>query len=189
MPKGVYDRKPIGDRIKENITICPEKGCWLWNLRLDKDGYGQISVNCKTKHAHRVAYEALKGPIGEGMVCSHLCDEKYPADSKEYRRCCNPEHISVVPPAENSNRMKELGRSKPSAGTYKKGDCVGSKNSNSKLTEAQVREILEKVKKGLPYGGLKALASEYPVSYITIQKIVSGETWTTLYNEVIGTKN
>jgi len=184
MPKGVYDRKPMADRIKENIDICPERGCWLWKLRTEKDGYGQISDKCKTSRAHRVAYETFKEPIAKGMLCVHTCDEKYPVDSKEYRRCCNPEHIVIETAAQNSARMKALGRSKPSAGTFKKGECVGEKNLNAKLKDEQILEILEEKKKGIPYGGLKKIAEKYNVSVITIQKYIGGERRPDLYEKV-----
>lgn len=177
MPKGIYDRKPIKERIMDAVDINEETGCWVWKLRLDKDGYGQVSVNQRTRYAHKVAYEIFKGAIPDGMVCSHLCDEKYPSDCIKYRKCCNPDHIEIVTPAENSKRMLELKRSKPSSGTFKRGDCIGSKNTNCKLTEENVIDILKRHKTGLPYGGLKKLAVEYNVSYVTIQKIVGGELW------------
>jgi hypothetical protein len=184
MPKGVYDRKSLEERFEESVDICPTNGCWLWKLRLDKDGYGQISVSCSNKRAHKVAYETFVGPIEDGMICSHLCDSKYPINSKEYRRCCNPEHIVIATPAENSARMTDLGRSKPSAGTFKKGDCVGEKNANSKLTDQHVIEILNKKKEGLKYGELKKLAIQYGISYITIQKYISGALRPELYSQV-----
>lgn len=183
MPKGVYDRKPMADRIKEAVDICPEKGCWLWKLRIDKDGYGTISQKCKTRTAHRVAYETFKGPIEPGLLCSHICDEKYPTDCKDYRRCVNPDHIIIETAAANSERMKSLGRSRPSAGTFKPGDQSGSKNKNSKLKEPQVIEILKRHKAGLKYGELKKIAEEYGVSYVTVQKLVAGETWTEIDRE------
>jgi hypothetical protein len=40
-------------------------------------------------------YEALKGPIPEGMQIDHLC--RVPA-------CCNPEHLEAVTPKENTRR-------------------------------------------------------------------------------------
>lgn len=182
MPKGVYKRKPMNERIMESIEICSITGCWLWKLRLDKDGYGQVSDECKTRHSHKVAYEIFRGSIPEGMVCSHLCDSKYPIDNKDYRRCCNPDHIEITSPSQNSKRMKDLGRVVTSSGAFKKGDTAGEKNNTTKLTRIQVIEILTRTKEH-QYGDLKALASEYGIQYQTLYKIMKGKTWIDVYTE------
>lgn len=184
MPKGVYDRKPITDRIKEAVDICPTTDCWLWKQRVDKDGYGQVSLHQKTKHAHRVAYEAFVKPIESGMICSHICDAKYPTDSKEYRRCCNPEHIVIATPAENSARMKELGRTVAPA-KWKPGDKVGDKNNNSKLTRDKVVEILTKFKNEGKLG--QEVAIQYNVQYQTLYKITRGKLWKDVYEQFFPT--
>ena len=184
MPKGVYDRKPLADRIKENITIDETTGCWLWKGSIDRYGYGQISVASKSRNAHRVSYQTFKGEIPEGLLCSHQCDDKYPVDCKTNRRCVNPDHIICETPAQNSARMVALGRSKASAGSFKKGSQVGEKNLNAKLTDEQILEILEEKKKGIPYGGLKKIAEKYGVAVITIQKYISGEKRKDLFEKV-----
>jgi hypothetical protein len=186
MPKGVYERKPMADRIKEGIDICPERGCWIWKMRLDKDGYGQISDKCKTRHTHKVAYETFKESIPEGMVCSHICDEKYSIDSKEYRKCCNPDHISIVSPAENSKRMKDLGRTVAPT-KWKTGETAGENNVKAKLTKDKVLEILQRHKEA-KYGDLKKLATEYGVEYQTVYKIITGKSWKPVYDEFHSTE-
>lgn len=47
--------------------------CWIWTARLDRDGYGRFSVAGKNRAAHRVAYEAMYGPVPEGLTLDHLC--------------------------------------------------------------------------------------------------------------------
>ena len=183
MPKGVYERKPMSDRIKEDIDICPTTGCWLWKKRLDKYGYGQISDKCKSRTAHKVSYEIFKGEISEGMVCSHTCDEKYPKDSKEYRRCCNPDHIVIATPAENSQRMAELGRA-VSVAKWKKGEMSGEKNHRAKLTREDVLNIHNECGEKRDYGLLVETSEKYGVQYQTIYKILRGKLWTDVYNEL-----
>lgn len=70
-------------------------GCWIWCGCLSKDGYGSISVNCKPKLVHRVAYELWREPIPPGLQIDHLC---------RIRSCVNPKHLEVVTQQENFKR-------------------------------------------------------------------------------------
>lgn len=65
----------------------------MWLDRVTNWGYGTASVNQKRTPIHRLFYEALIGPIPEGMVIDHICRN---------RLCINPMHLQVVTPSENS---------------------------------------------------------------------------------------
>jgi hypothetical protein len=67
----------------------PQTGCWEWRLCLDK-GYGRK----KGIGAHRVLYEARKGPIPRGYHLHHKCENP---------RCVNPDHLE---PMTMSDHMK-----------------------------------------------------------------------------------
>jgi hypothetical protein len=71
--------------------ITKEDGCWLWP-NLSPKGYGQVTLNGRTRMAHRVSYEAFVGPIPEGHQVHHAC---------RTRPCVNPEHLEAVTRAEN----------------------------------------------------------------------------------------
>lgn len=90
-------------RIKENATVQPPTilptGCWEWNLRLDRDGYGQIGIHGKNWLAHRASYTIFVGPIPDGMQLDHLCRN---------RRCVNPEHLEPVTQLENGLRGESI---------------------------------------------------------------------------------
>lgn len=72
-----------------------DAGCWLWQGNKSPAGYGQVWIDDERYQAHRVTYEDLVGPIGEGLVCDHLC---------RVRHCVNPFHLEPVTHAENLRR-------------------------------------------------------------------------------------
>ena len=68
--------------------------CWLWTAStFPSGGYGQFNVGSKKlgtrrpARAHRYAYEALIGPIPDGLQLDHLCREPL---------CVNPAHLEPV---------------------------------------------------------------------------------------------
>lgn len=72
-----------------------ENGCWLWVLTRDPDGYGEGCFQKRKRRAHRLAWEAFKGPIPPGFHVDHLC---------RVRHCVNPEHLEPVTAGENIRR-------------------------------------------------------------------------------------
>jgi hypothetical protein len=73
--------------------------CWIWKGTMQKkSNYGVVSVNHKTKLAHRLSYEFIKGPIPMGYEVDHLCHSKECKLSNlcPHRRCVNPAHLEAV---------------------------------------------------------------------------------------------
>jgi hypothetical protein len=80
--------------------------CWLWTAGLyNNTGYGQF----RRRGAHRVAYEALIGPIPKGLEIDHLC---------RVRHCVNPAHMELVTKVENVMRGES-----PAARNARKAEC------------------------------------------------------------------
>jgi hypothetical protein len=70
----------------------PESGCWEWTGAITRLGYGNAYVGGRTMLAHRAVYEALVGPVPNGLTLDHLCRN---------RGCVNPAHLEPVTHREN----------------------------------------------------------------------------------------
>lgn len=86
--------------------------CWPWRLGTDRHGYGRMVVGSRRHTAHRVAYEALVGPVPAGFDVDHVChtiDSDCPGGNPcLHRRCVNPRHLEAVPRKVNILRGKSF---------------------------------------------------------------------------------
>jgi hypothetical protein len=125
--------------------------CWLWTGTGDSKGYGQVRINNINYQSHRVLWLLAGNTIPEGHVIRHKC---------RLKNCVNPEHLETGTQAENMADMIRDGTSNR-----------GSKNPNTKLTEAQVREIRNSDKTQWE------LAQIYNVKQSAISNIKNRKTW------------
>lgn len=84
----------LPERFWRKVVMGPN-GCWLWVAGMHYKGYGVFHWDRKDRKAHRVSYEAVHGPIPEGLQIDHLC---------RTRRCVNPDHLEPVTSQENQRR-------------------------------------------------------------------------------------
>lgn len=70
----------------------PNTGCWLWLMAICADGYGRISIERRSRLAHRASWEAHRGVIPTGLVIDHVCRN---------RACVNPDHLRVTTIGDN----------------------------------------------------------------------------------------
>lgn len=83
-------------------SLVVSDGCWKFDTNRI-DGYATLSFGGRTRVAHRVAYEALVGPIGDGLELDHLC---------KTRNCVRPSHLEPVTPLVNTSRARNWNRDK-----------------------------------------------------------------------------
>lgn len=72
-----------------------DQPCDLWDGSKDRGGYGRQKVNGINLPVHRLAWEAVNGPVPDGRVLDHLCRN---------RACLNPTHLEPVTGRENTLR-------------------------------------------------------------------------------------
>ena len=90
------------ERLNHYGWCITEAGCWEWAGNTLRTGYGRVSMNSKTVAAHRLAYETWVGPIPEGHVVRHKCDNP---------PCINPAHLETGTHLDNMKDMVDRGRS------------------------------------------------------------------------------
>jgi HNH endonuclease len=89
-----------------------EHGCWIWNGGRFSGGYGSLRLNGRAQYAHVLMWEAVHGPVLDGLELDHLC--RTPS-------CCNPRHLEPVTHKINSLRGMSLPAQNARKGTCKRG--------------------------------------------------------------------
>lgn len=129
--------------------------CLEWTGQLNTHGYGTFKRQGKVHAAHRISYKQSHGEIPKGMFVCHTCDN---------RKCCNPLHLFLGTPKENSEDRDAKGR--------------GSRGERSGVAKLSEKDVLEIRKKYSPErNSSRKLAREYDVSKPTILRVVNRKTW------------
>lgn len=117
------------------LEIVPTDSCIEWTGAYHKNGYGVISISRKVakelglgrvQFTHRASYMQNKGPIPEGMVVRHKCDNK---------ACFNPDHLELGTQLDNVNDAVERGRVKRKLTMEEAGHIRESSESNRELAK------------------------------------------------------
>lgn len=131
--------------------------CWVWTAYVNEWGYGKFRVAPnRLMSAHRFSFELANGPIPEGAVICHHCDNP---------PCVNPRHLYAGSHLTNRHDWAER-----NGGNLARGE----RNGSAVLTGELVRELRRRAMSGEPQ---TTLAREFNVHPNTIAKAVSGETW------------
>ncbi len=101
--------RPIAERFSEKYKLDPKTGCWNWTATTVKGGYGMLGPDRRNSSyrvnilAHRFSYEHHMGPIPDGSIVCHSCDNP---------SCVNPEHLFLSTTKGNMKDMEVKGRAR-----------------------------------------------------------------------------
>lgn len=91
-----YNPKDIQEKFFDRVdrSAGPD-GCWIFRGSTTTAGYGQIGLSRPIRHirTHRLAYMLEYGPIPDGFLVMHSCDNP---------PCCNPNHLGLGRHKDNS---------------------------------------------------------------------------------------
>lgn len=132
--------------------------CWPWKGSPNTSGYGQVDLTYKgvrcAHNVHRVIWALAHGRSPGRRFVRHTCHN---------RICCNPAHLRLGTPLQNSRDMIAAGRS-----------TAGDRNPNARLTAEQVHGI----RSALAAGETQAsVARRHGVSCQAVNHIATGRRW------------
>lgn len=156
------------DYFARKTKLNNKTGCIEWTAYRDNDGYGRGWKENRPIPAHRLSYEIFIGPIPEGKLICHHCDNP---------SCVNTDHLYAGTHEDNVRDKKERGRS---------NILTGEKSASSKLTEEQAIELIRYKKSGVR---TDEIADKFGVSYYTVMEIVRGRSWKHLNRDSIESFN
>jgi hypothetical protein len=159
----MIDKNSLEERFWVKVDSGAPNGCWEWTGGCDRDGYGKIKDSGKTVKSHRASWEIHNGPIPEGALVLHKCDNP---------KCVRPAHLLLGTDKENAADKVAKGR---------QGSLKGESLPQSRLREPDVRSIREMYRRHQRYTpGLRTfLCKWFGVSPKTVQDAACGITWRT----------
>jgi hypothetical protein len=130
--------------------------CWNFVGWLMPRGYGKVYFLGKTLLAHRFAWDITNGPIPDGLLVCHTCDN---------RKCVRPAHLFLGTHKDNQADKAAKGRCAPRFGEH---------HGQAKLTGEQVKEI-----RALRQHGVlrREIAELYGIHPTNVSKLALGKGW------------
>lgn len=160
---------PVAQRFWAHVIKTPT--CWLWGASLKPNGYGQFSIKRKQRLSHRVAWELTHGPIPDGIMVCHSCDNP---------RCVNPDHLFLGTHSANMIDRAAKGRAnlprgqKHGLSLHPERRVRGEHVPGAKLNDEKVRDIRHLAAEGMTH---QAIANRFGVTQSVVSRIVKRLGW------------
>ena len=125
-------------------------GCMEWLGGISSTGYGKTRLDGRLMDAHRASWIITYGPIPDGMLVCHRCDN---------RKCVAPAHLFLGTHRDNA------------VDAYKKGRIDIQRMIDArkpKLSDEDIRAIYERTQAGEKHADI---AADYWVSRSTVSYI------------------
>lgn len=136
--------------------------CHEWIGSRNANNYGLVRVDGKQRLAHRIAWEIANGPIPDGLVVRHNCD--------------NPPCVKTEPDAKWPNGHLVLGTKGDNNRdrAERKGYTRGAQHWAAKVSESDVMRMRDLRAGGMTY---RQVAARMGLSYTATHSILTGQTW------------
>jgi hypothetical protein len=151
-------------RVDQSVIGCHEYRGGFFN-----DGYGSFWFEGTDWRAPRFAWFIVHGPIPDGMLVCHRCDNP---------PCVRLDHLFLGTVADNTRDMIRKGRKPIYTGEAWherwKVDRRGDRSGSAKLTWPEVRAIRAAAASGERY---RSIAARFGIGIANTSSIVRGHTW------------
>lgn len=146
-------------RFWSRVAIAGRDDCWEWKGYTTPYGYGQIGDGQRVLSTHRTSWELSVGPIPDGAVVCHKCDNP---------PCVNPDHLFIGTHQDNCDDKMRKGRHVTRRGTD---------HPFAKLTDGQINEIRARYRNGARYPSTDSaqwLAREFSITPQFVNQLARG---------------
>ena len=157
--------KDVNTRFDEKVEAIPFSECELWSGGRRGD-YGGFKVGGRSVLAHRFQWERHNGPIPEGLMVLHTCNNGHLG-------CVSIDHLYLGTHKDNMRDMKAAGSAR------------GSNNARAILSEEAAVNIIRRLRAG---ESQSSIAKDYAVGRMVVHSIAMRKTWRHLYDNEAGRK-
>lgn len=91
MPEGIKEQ-----RFWSKVDRGTDDECWDWKGSTNRYGYGRMRIRGRLYYVHRIVWELFYGPIPEGKLVLHKCDNSL---------CVNPNHLYIGTQSDNMSDL------------------------------------------------------------------------------------
>jgi hypothetical protein len=142
------------DAFWSKVDVKSDSECWAWKGAKTNRGYGLYApMPGVVLRTHRVAYALFNGQFNKKLFVCHKCDNPI---------CCNPSHLFLGTPKDNTFDMDKKGR---------RADVSGEKNGAAKLTAKQACAIYCDIRTN------KEIAIDYGITSSLVSLIRRKKIW------------